>query len=73
VTEIRAAGLMAGIQLSVPGDRYVDACLQRGLAINCTHDTVLRLLPPLIVTPGEIDDAMAIIDRVLEESSAPAR
>ena len=52
VTEIRGAGLMAGIQLSVPGDRLVDACLDRGLAINCTHDTVLRLLPPFIVTPA---------------------
>ena len=66
VTEIRCVGLMAGIQLGVPGDRFVEACLQRGLAINCTHDTVLRLLPPLIVTPGEIDEAIAILDAALE-------
>ena len=59
-------GLMAGIQLSVPGDAFVDACLERGLAINCTHDTVLRLLPPFIVTPGEIDEAMSILDAVLK-------
>jgi predicted acetylornithine/succinylornithine family transaminase len=66
VSEIRSAGLMAGIQLGEPGDRYVEACLRRGLAINCTHETVLRLLPPLIVTPAEIDEAIAILDRALE-------
>jgi predicted acetylornithine/succinylornithine family transaminase len=65
VTEIRGVGLMAGIQLSVPGSGLVDACLDRGLAINCTHDTVLRLLPPFIVTPGEIDEALSIVDDVL--------
>jgi acetylornithine/succinyldiaminopimelate/putrescine aminotransferase len=65
ITEIRGTGLMAGIQLSVPGDVFVDACLDRGLAINCTHDTVLRLLPPFIVTPDEIDEALSIVDTAL--------
>jgi predicted acetylornithine/succinylornithine family transaminase len=67
ITEIRGAGLMAGIQLGAPGDAFVDACLERGLAVNCTHDTVLRLLPPLIVTPREIDEALAILDDALRE------
>ncbi|MEP7310025.1 MAG: acetylornithine/succinylornithine family transaminase [Acidobacteriota bacterium] len=67
VTEVRGAGVMAGLQLSVPGDRYVDACLRRGLAINCTHDTVLRLLPPLIVSTSEIDEAISILDAALAE------
>lgn len=65
ITEIRGAGLMAGIQLSVSGDALVEACLARGLAINCTHETVLRLLPPYIVTTVEIDEAMEILDAVL--------
>jgi acetylornithine aminotransferase/acetylornithine/N-succinyldiaminopimelate aminotransferase len=65
VEEVRGVGLMAGIQLSVPGEPFVTACLDRGLAINCTHNTVLRLLPPFIVTPREIDDALSIVDTVL--------
>ena len=65
VTETRGVGLMAGIQLSASGDAFVDACLDRGLAINCTHDTVLRLLPPFIVTRAEIDEALSIVDDVL--------
>ena len=65
ISEVRGAGLMAGIQLSVPGDGFVEACLARGLAINCTHETVLRLLPPYIVTPQEIDTAVATLDDVL--------
>jgi predicted acetylornithine/succinylornithine family transaminase len=65
VVEIRGVGLMAGIQLRGSGDGLVQACLDRGLAINCTHDTVLRLLPPFIVTPREIDEALSILDDVL--------
>ena len=65
VTEIRGAGLMAGIQLDGLGHRYVDICLDRGLAINCTHDTVLRLLPPLIVSTSEIDEAISTLDAAL--------
>jgi acetylornithine/N-succinyldiaminopimelate aminotransferase len=65
IQEIRGVGLMAGIQLSIPGDAVVDACLDRGLAINCTHHTTLRLLPPFIVTPGEIDEALSIVDAAL--------
>jgi predicted acetylornithine/succinylornithine family transaminase len=65
IREVRHAGLMAGIQLEVSGVRFVQDCLDRGLAINCTHDTTLRLLPPLIVTAAEIDEAVGILDVVL--------
>jgi acetylornithine/N-succinyldiaminopimelate aminotransferase len=65
VTEIRGAGLMAGVQLSMPGHAFVLACLNRGLAINCTHETVLRLLPPFIVSRAEIDEAMGILDAII--------
>jgi acetylornithine/succinyldiaminopimelate/putrescine aminotransferase len=67
VREVRAAGLMAGLDLHIPGDPFVSACLDRGLAVNCTHETVLRLLPPLVVTAGEIDEAIEVLDRVLAD------
>jgi acetylornithine/succinyldiaminopimelate/putrescine aminotransferase len=38
--------------------------MQEGLLMNCTHETVLRFLPPYIVTEAEIDEAIVILDKV---------
>jgi len=65
IQEVRCVGLMAGLQLRLPGHALVEQALARGLAINCTHETVLRLLPPFIVTHGEVDRAIGILDSVL--------
>jgi acetylglutamate kinase len=65
VAEVRALGLMAGIQLRVPGAPVVDACRERGLLVNCTEDVVIRLLPPLNVTREEVDEAIGILDGAL--------
>jgi acetylornithine aminotransferase/acetylornithine/N-succinyldiaminopimelate aminotransferase len=54
VTGIRGEGLMVGVQLSVDGSPFVAEALKRGVLINCTHETTLRLLPPFIVTRAEI-------------------
>jgi 4-aminobutyrate aminotransferase-like enzyme len=43
----------------------VNAALERGLVINRTSATVLRLLPPYIVTPAEIDAATDILDQAI--------
>jgi acetylornithine/succinyldiaminopimelate/putrescine aminotransferase len=64
VREIRAYGLMVGVELSVPGKDLVTAAMEQGLLLNCTHETVLRFLPPYIVTEAHIDEAVAILDRV---------
>ncbi len=47
VGEVRARGLMLGLDLKVPGKQIVLDAQARGLLINCTHDTVLRFLPPV--------------------------
>jgi acetylornithine/succinyldiaminopimelate/putrescine aminotransferase len=65
IKEVRGMGLMAGVDLHCPGKPVVEACLQQGLLINCTHDTVLRIMPALNVTKKEIDRAMAILDSAL--------
>jgi len=64
VKEVRASGLMAGLDLTVPGKQMVADAQARGLLINCTHDTVLRFLPPYIVTEREVDEAIEILDRI---------
>ena len=65
ITEIRSKGLMFGIQLSRPGRPFVLAALERGLLINCTQESVLRLLPPYISGREETDEAVQILDEVL--------
>ncbi len=66
VKDIRGMGLMAGIELTIPGKPVVALCAQKGLLINCTHDTVLRIMPALNVTKKEIDKALGILETVLK-------
>ena len=65
IKEVRGLGLMAGVELAREGKTIVEKCLEQGLLINCTHDTVLRLMPALIVTKKEIDKAIGILDEVM--------
>lgn len=66
IADVRGFGLMIGAQLKVPGKEIVSQAMQEGLLLNCTHDTVLRFLPPYIVTEKEIDEAIGILTRVFE-------
>jgi acetylornithine/N-succinyldiaminopimelate aminotransferase len=67
IDHVRGIGLMIGIQLTTPGAEIVARCLEKGLRINCTHDTVIRFMPPMIVTTQQIDEAVGIFDSVLSE------
>ena len=64
VKEVRGFGLMLGVELTVPGKQIVLDALAEGLLINCTHDTVLRFLPPYIVTEKEVDVAMKTLAKL---------
>jgi len=66
VKEVRGYGLMVGAELTIPGKEIVNQCMAEGLLMNCTHETVLRFLPPYIVTEDHIDEAVAILERVFE-------
>ncbi len=68
IDHVRGIGLMIGVQLTKPGSKIVDDCLSKGLRINCTHDTVIRFMPPMNVTAGQIDKAIEILDEVLSEN-----
>jgi acetylornithine aminotransferase len=59
VKEIRGEGLMLGIELDRPCGALAARALQAGLLISVTADSVIRLLPPLIVTTGEADEIAA--------------
>jgi len=62
VVAIRGHGLMFGIELSAPCGALVRKALARGLLINVTHERVVRLLPPLILSDAEADE---IVDGVV--------
>ncbi|MDD5246711.1 MAG: aspartate aminotransferase family protein [Candidatus Omnitrophica bacterium] len=61
IKDVRGIGLMAGVELNIPGKQIVENCLQKRLLINCTHERVLRLMPALNVSKGNVDKAVRII------------
>jgi len=65
IQDVRARGVMIGIELSVDGTRIVQECLKRRLLINCTHGTVLRLLPAMNLTDAQLAEGCAILEEVL--------
>ena len=46
--------------------------MERGLLINCTHDVVLRFLPPYIIGKKEVDAAIKVLAKVLKKFHPPA-
>ncbi len=68
IRDVRGLGLMLGVELTKPGAEIVDKCRAQNLLINCTHQTVLRLMPAINVTREQIDKAVAIIGQALVES-----
>ena len=67
VKDVRGAGLMIGIELTKPGKEAFTACLERGLFINCTQDTVLRLAPPLTTPDEDLSKGLGILLDVLRK------
>src|SRR5262249_10324322 len=67
IKEVRIKGVMIGIELTVDGAPFVSECLKRRLLINCTHGTVLRLLPALTLTDAELDEGCDVLADVLTQ------
>ena len=64
IREVRGAGLMIGVELDRPGKPYVARGMEEGLLFNATHETVLRFLPPYILTEREVDRALRILGKL---------
>jgi len=69
VQDVRGIGLMVGMGLSIPGGEIVKQGHARGLLLNVTHDSVLRFVPPLVVSTAEIDEAVSILDSLLADAA----
>lgn len=65
VTEVRGAGLMQGLVLDRDAAPVVAAALERGLIVNRTAETVVRMLPPYVISAAEITDALSRLDAAL--------
>jgi acetylornithine/N-succinyldiaminopimelate aminotransferase len=65
IREVRAEGLMIGVELSIDGTPFVSEAMQRGLLINCTHDFTLRLLPPFIITRAQVREFLKLFELAL--------
>ncbi|MCJ8014529.1 ornithine--oxo-acid transaminase [Paenibacillus sp. KQZ6P-2] len=64
IVSIRGRGLLIGIHLSVPARPYCEALARIGLLCKETHETTIRLAPPLVITEDELDFALSRIEEV---------
>jgi acetylornithine/N-succinyldiaminopimelate aminotransferase len=69
--EIRGQGLMIGLELTFPCKQLVLDGIKRGLLFNCTHETVLRFLPPYILAEQDVDRAITILTRIFKKAKPP--
>jgi acetylornithine/N-succinyldiaminopimelate aminotransferase len=67
VKDVRVCGVMIGVELSIEGAPIVEKCLQRQLLINCTHNTVIRLLPAMNLTVEQAEEGCDILCSVIKE------
>jgi len=70
ITEVRGMGMLIALQMNIDiAGATVTAALPEGLLINAVRPNMIRFMPPLNVTRDEIDEAVAILDKVLEGTS----
>ncbi|MES2242238.1 MAG: aspartate aminotransferase family protein [Pseudomonadota bacterium] len=67
VKEVRGMGLMLGIDLAKPCGDLVKRAADKGLLISVTADSVIRLVPPLIITQAEADEVVAILCPLIKQ------
>jgi predicted acetylornithine/succinylornithine family transaminase len=66
IKEVRGQGLMIGVELEIPGKEMVLDGIKEGILFNCTHEKVLRLLPPYILTEQDADRALTALVKVFK-------
>ena len=67
IRNVRGKGLLLALDLDFDGKEIVTACLREGFLINCTVETVLRFMPPLIVTEEEIDLLLTALNGIFKK------
>ncbi len=70
VREVRGKGLMIGMELARPGATLAASCLEAGLLINCTHESVMRFAPAMNIRRKTLDEGLAIFEDCLAKFAA---
>lgn len=70
IKEIRAAGMMLGIELTIDATPMVRECMQRGLLINCTQGRVVRMLPAMNIKSDQIAEGCDVLESAFEAFAA---
>ena len=74
VKAVRGAGVIWGLDIDRPAAAVVDAARERHLLVNRTSDTVIRLLPPYVITESELDEALPLLEAAIASAvEAPAQ
>ena len=68
IKEIRCKGLMIGIELNIKCLHYVEEALELGLVINVTKESIIRLLPPLIIDKTHVDKIIMLLTKLIRET-----
>lgn len=66
ILEVRGKGLMQGIELKIPVKEMINKCIEKGVLVVGAGESVIRFVPPLIISKKEIDEAMKVLDEVLK-------
>ncbi|WP_174590655.1 acetylornithine transaminase [Methanocella conradii] len=64
VDHVRGVGMMVGVQLNKDGNSLVDKAREKGVLINVASDTVIRLVPPFVITREQVDKAVGVISEL---------
>lgn len=72
IQEVRVCGMMIGVELSIPATPAVGRCMERGVLINATQNTVVRLLPALNIAASELTEGLNVVSGVLREMAEEA-
>ncbi len=71
IKEVRGQGLMIGVELEFSGKQLVLDGIREGMLFNCTHDTVLRFLPPYTLTEQDVDRATTTLTKLFKSVKRP--
>lgn len=72
IKELRICGMMIGIDLTIPSTPAVSKAMEKGVLLNATQDTVVRLLPALNISRAELEEGLDVVISVLEEMAEEA-
>ncbi len=70
VKEVRVLGVMIGLELSIDGTPVVQGCMDERLLVNCTHGTVIRLLPAMNLSEQQVHDGCDVLAKVIKQQTA---